>query len=101
MTLERHYVTDVLDPAQRAANKHAAQVAKTREAIEAHLVQQRAIRAEREAEREATLQRLRNRCGLDPQPPKDWTWLDRMRGRKRPLTLRDRLMAETEADRGC
>jgi len=81
MTPERRYVTDDL--------------AKTGEAIEAVWAQQRA----HEAEREATLARLRDRCGLDALPPKDWTWQDRMRGRKRPLTLAERL-AEAEADRG-
>lgn len=82
MTPERHYVTDDL--------------AKTGEAIEAVWAQQRAHKAEREA----TLARLRDRCGLDALPPKHWSWGERLAGRKlRPLTLAERL-AEAEADRG-
>ena len=29
-----------------------------------------------------SLNRLRERCGMEPLPPKSWTWADRLRGRK-------------------
>jgi hypothetical protein len=77
--------TDVLDP----DSQRAEAVAAARRRLEQHWAAQRELRAEREA----TVLRLRQLCGLGAPAPKHWSWADRLRGGppERPRTLRERL----------
>ena len=55
----------------------------------------RAAAEQKQREHEAGVARLRKRFGLEPLPPKDWTWADRARGHKvEPVSLAQRLRGE-------
>jgi hypothetical protein len=49
----------------------------------------------KERTHEAGVARLRERFGLEPLPPRSWTWADRLRGHKpEPVSFAQRLRGE-------